>query len=1385
MEPKDLRTSIESLSFEQRALLEKRLLARRAGAPVDKIPRRDPAEPCPLAATQQRLWFLDRLNPGSAVYNEPSALRLEGALDAAALGRALDEIVARHEVLRTVFTVVHGEPRQVVQPPRSLVLDAVDFSALADAARSAEVARVLTEVATRPFDLTADLMLRACLIRLTPEEYILLLVKHHIASDSWSASVLWSELEALYAAFSTGKPSPLPPLPIQYADFALWQRRWLEDGVLERQIAYWRGKLDGVPPELGLRGDRPRPEVQTHRGDRVSRLLPIELAESLKALGQAEGATLFMVLLTALAVLLYRYTGRDDLIIATPVAGRTRLEIEPLIGFFVGTLPLRVSLGDQPTARELLDRVRKTALEAYANQDVPFDRLVEALAPERSRNRSPLVQVLLALQNARGALPALRGLRISRVPVGTETAKFDLSVHVMETSWGLDVTAIHSAELFDAGTIARLLEHLEILLGAIVANPDCRVSMLPMLGASERQQLLVEWNRTEHDSARPATIHGMVAAQIARTPAAPAVVHQGTTLSYAELGGRARALAQRLREMGVGREVLVAVCLPRSPALVVALLGVLEAGGAYVPLDPDHPDERLRLVLEDARAGIVLTDETQRRRLGEGPWRAVYVDGETATEGLLHGASHTPDDSAHLAYVAYTSGSTGRPKGVLCTHGGAANYLAFVLDTYGLGVQDVVLPRSSVAFDASVREIFGTLAAGALLVFLDDGQVRDPRTLLAGVRAHGATILTVVPSLLRALITEAEATGPVPSLRLLLVAGEPLLALDVERAREHLAPRAEVVNQYGPTECTIISTFHVARPEVDHRHVVPIGRPVWNARLFVLDAHREPVPIGVPGELYIGGVGVARGYLGAPGLTAERFPPDPFSNRPGARMYRTGDVVRYLPDGTLEILGRRDNQVKVRGNRIELEEIEAVLRRCPGVREAVVALWPPGDAEGDLAAYVVPDAPETLSAHAVRAHARAHLPRYMEPRYIELLRALPLTSIGKMDRVALPPPGSGNQSDRAYVLPRIPLEWQIARVWEEILGVRPVGATDDFFELGGHSLLAVRMMQGLERECGRSLPLTALFTVPTVEGLARALLRQEVTRFRTFLTPVIKEGDRPPFFFLHGDYNGGGFYSLALARGLDPGQPFIAVHPHPLVDRSMPPSVPVMAAELVAEIRGMQPHGPYRLGGHCNGGVVAFEVARQLVEAGEQVDALVVIDAAARNARFRALRGLARALAAVRGLEPAEEADLFVRLRDRSVAMVWRLAAWIPRLGQRGASVTGAPPQAGGEASEGEQERRPALVSWPESEPVREYRRIVRAHVPGFYSGRVTVLVPERALQRHSELGWSRVARQVEVRTVPGEHLTAITQHAPAVAERLRECLRLVASTPRQASDGA
>ncbi|HEV3049541.1 MAG TPA: amino acid adenylation domain-containing protein, partial [Longimicrobium sp.] len=903
---------------------------RRAGVPaLPPIVRVDRARPLPLSFSQERLWFLDRLEGGSASYNLPAALRLTGVLDAAALEQSLGEIVRRHEVLRTVFREVNGDAVQAIVPFAGFVLPIDDLSGLDETAREAEVRRRAREDAARPFDLAEGPLFRAALLRVADEEHVLLLCIHHIVFDGWSSGVLFRELGALYAAYREGSDSPLADPPVQYADYAVWQREQLQGEVLERQIGYWRERLAGAPALLELPTDRPRPAVQSHRGARERFDLPRELLDRLQALGRGEGATLYMVMLGAFQLLLSKYSGSEDIVVGSPIAGRTRREVEELIGFFVNTLVLRTDLSADPSFRELLGRVREGTLGAYEHQDVPFERLVAELQPERSLSHSPVFQVMFALQNADRSGSGLAGLRVEGVGAELETTKVDLALTAVPHEGGVYGVMEYSTALFDRSTVRRMLGHLERVLEQVAARPEARLSELELLSAEERRMVVEEWNATDAVLPAGACIHELFEARAARTPDAVAVEFEGEVLSYAALNAQANRLAHHLRSLGVGPDARVGLCAEPGLEMVVGVLGVLKAGGAYVPLDPGYPADRLAYMLADSAPAALLVQPHLRDRVESANVPLLELDAAApawaslpTTDPVRGGL--TPD---HLAYVIYTSGSTGRPKGVRVPHASVGATLAVAGDAFGFGAGDRVPSLASFAFDIWLFETLLPLLRGATVRLVPRERVPDVPRLVEDLAS--CTAVHAVPALMRRIVEEVRARpeGVLGTLRHAFVGGD-AVAPDLLEEMRAAFPSAGIHVLYGPTEAAIICATHRLGDEAAARQMV--GRPLGNAALYVVEPGGTVAPVGVPGELCLGGASVARDYLGRPGLTAERFAPDPFSSEPGARLYRTGDRVRWLADGSLEFLGRTDFQVKVRGFRIELGEIEARLAEHAG-----------------------------------------------------------------------------------------------------------------------------------------------------------------------------------------------------------------------------------------------------------------------------------------------------------------------------------------------------------------------------------------------------------------------------------------------------------------------
>ncbi len=1046
---------------------------RRAGTP---LARGAEGGEHPLSFAQERLWFLDRLEPGSPLYNIPAAVRLAGLFDVAAFASALGEIMRRHQALRTVFSEVASRPIQRIAPWTSFALPVVDLSVLPEELRDAATSRLIREEARTPFDLGAGRLARALLLRLGGEEHVLALTFHHIAADGWSIDVFLREVSALYTAFAAGRPSPLPELAIQYTDFAVWQREWLQGGVLEEQLAYWRAALAGLPPALDLPTDRPRPAARGPRGAYLPLAITGELAAAVRSLAQDQEATPFMVLLAGLQALLARVSGQDDLAVGSVVANRNRLEIEPLIGFFVNTLVLRGELAGDPDFRGLLRRTRASALGAYTHQDVPFEKLVEELTAQRDPSRTPLFQVALALQNASAPPLELPGLEAELLDTDAGGSRFDLTLLLRDAAEGFVGSVEYAVDLFDAGTVERLLGHYRTLLEGIVADPGRPVADLPLMTREEARQLLAEAVRDTADWPRNVLLHEFFEAQARRTPDAVALIGGDERLTYRELDERADRMARRLRALGVGPEVRVGVFLQRTPRLLVAMLGILKAGGAYVPLDPAYPRERIEAILADAEAPVVITEEMMTQ-----------ADPEELPE-----LEPPPVRMGRLAYVIYTSGSTGKPKGVAIEHRSVSALMHWSRENFSAAELAGVLASTSICFDMSVFELFAPLAWGGTVILADNALA------LPDLPARDeVTLIDTVPSAMAELLRQ----GAVPkSVKTVNLGGEPLRGV-LARGVHALGTVTRLLNLYGPSEDTTFSTV----AEVGAEGEPTIGRILTNGYGYVVDRNFRLMPVGVPGELYVGGVGVSRGYLGRPDLTAERYVPDPFSTLPGARLYMTGDLIRWRPDGELEYLGRLDHQVKVRGFRVELGEIETALLAHPQVQDAaVLALGEGGDRR--LVAYVVGEASE------LRGYLKEKLPEYMVPSSFVVLDALPLTPNGKIDRRALAKiePERAVEAD-GYVAPRTAAEARLAEIWSEILDLERVGVQDDFFDLGGHSLLATQLVSRVRETLGVELPLRRLFEVSTIEGLSLELAGLGAAAAPS-LRPVDRSGDLPLSF---------------------------------------------------------------------------------------------------------------------------------------------------------------------------------------------------------------------------------------------------------------------------------
>ncbi|HEV7369720.1 amino acid adenylation domain-containing protein [Arenibaculum sp.] len=1153
---------------------------------------------------QERLWFLEQFGHAGTAYGLPVTLRLEGPLDAEALEAGLGEVVRRHESLRTRFETAAGRPVPVVGDPAEFRLDRTDLSGLGPDEGAEQARRLVRENIERPFDLAAGPPFRARLVRIGPEEHLVLLNAHRIAADPRSVRVLIGELAALYAARVEGRPPSLPP-PSQYADHASRQRAWLGGEEAARQASYWKTRLAGAPAALALPTDRPRPSVQGFRGAAVPFFLGADTSSRLAELARHERTTLEAVLLAAYALLLSRHGRQEDVIVGIPATGYPQSGPGGPVGPFETMLALRVDLSGGPGFPELLARADAALAGARAHADLPFETLIEALQPDRDPSRPPLVQSVFELETARERLPDLPGLRLSVEPAAHATTRFELSLSIRETADGLHGSFEYATDLFDRDTIGRLAGHYGKLLEGIAAEPARRADTIPLLTGAERDRLLVEWNDTATAYRQDRCLHELFSEHAAATPDAVAVVFEEQYLTYGELDRRSNRLAHHLSALGIGPDVVVGLCVERSLDMVVGVLGILKAGGAYLPLDPGYPRERLAHMLEDARTPVLVTHAgaidplPDRARVVRLDHDAEEIDRRPAT--ALDGGA-TP---ANLAYVIYTSGSTGGPKGVMIPHAGIVNRLLWMDGTYRLGPSDRVLQKTPLSFDVSVWELLWPLVSGAATVLARPGGHLDPSHLASTIATREVTVTHFLPSMLRVLLDSGEfarCTG----LREVLCGGETLPPDTVRMFLDRSAARLS--NVYGPTEASIGMTCWHCAPR--HDGSVPIGRPIGNMRAYVLDEGMEPVPIGVAGELYIGGVQLARGYLHRRGMTAQRFVPSPFGN--GERLYRTGDLVSWLADGNLDFLGRLDHQVKVRGYRIELGEIEAAMTSHPGVEAAVAVVREDAAGEKRLTGYAATGAGagtgrQAPTAGELRAHLRRNLPQYMVPTAIVVMDTLPLMPNGKLDRNALPAP-SARQQTGDYVAPRDRNELTLQAIWERVLNVSPIGIKDDFFALGGHSLLAVELIGACNEAFSARLPLRALFDRPTIETFADGIRSGGGQSPYRALVPLQTSGTRAPVFCVH-PAGGSAFRYVPLSRCLGTDQPMYGLQASGLEpDEPLAESVETMAACYVEAVRELRPRGPYRLLGWSFGGLVAYEMAHQLDRAGERVELLALLD---------------------------------------------------------------------------------------------------------------------------------------------------------------------------------
>jgi amino acid adenylation domain-containing protein len=1093
---RDLSARLASLSPEKRALLERRLqTTSESRAPPSRISPRQDAQRPPLSFAQQRLWFLEQLEPGHAFYNLPLVIRFREAGVKVALAAALDEIVKRHEALRTSFVLENGEPVQEIAAELNVALEVADLASVAASEREAEAVRQATAEAMRTFDLTRGPLIRAKLLQLAESDHLLVVTMHHIVSDGWSLGVFSQELNALYAALRAGCPATLPPLPMQYGDFAIWQRGYLQGENLERLLSYWKRKLEGMPALLELPTDWPRPRVQSFEGGTIVRPYDKPTIEALKSLASQQGGTLFMVLLAVFNVLLHRFSGITDMVVGSPIANRSRVEMEGLIGFFANTLVLRTDLSGNPSFREIIARVRETTLEAYAHQDLPFERLVEELSPGRDLSHNPLFQVMFGLQNTDGQATSQN----SEAGFTSGISKFDLTLSASETAEGLTCIFEFNTALFRPETIDSLAEAFGVLMQAAAAAPDRSISELPLVSAAQRAALIKEAATAGSVSAAP-TVHGLFERKVAATPAAAAVATADRSYSYAEIEARANRLARALRERGAGPDFVVGMCLDRTPDLPVAMLGILKAGAAFLPLDPSHPKDRLAYMMADAGALIVLTHArlldvlppfTGEVWCMDRDWQRIA---ERSPERLPFAGS--PEN---LAYIIYTSGSSGRPKGVMVSHRCACNAAQSLIEAFRLPPSTRVLQFGSLSFDISIYDLLMAVGCGGTLCMASADAVMPGQPLADTLRDLKINAITLPPSALSVVPVTA-----LPDLHLIVCGGE---TLPGELAVHWAAGRC-LINAYGPTETTIWATFFRCSNEETNP---PVGRAISRAQVYILDSENEPLPRGFSGEVHIAGAGVARGYLNKPTLTAEHYVPDPFSAEPGSRMYRTGDRARRLPGGDIQFIGRLDHQVKLRGYRIELGEIEAVLSGSPHIREAAVVIQQTPGGEKRIAAYCTLNSDGAADRAGLLAYLRRQLPEFMIPANLHVVAALPVSASGKIDRPKLSTEADTDDKDSGETSLTTATEKKVAEIFAAILEIRHVGVRDSFFDLGGHSLLATRAINRINETFQIVLPLRKLFEFPVVAELALAIERARGRAEKT--APAITRAARRSVIF--------------------------------------------------------------------------------------------------------------------------------------------------------------------------------------------------------------------------------------------------------------------------------
>ncbi len=1330
-----------------------------AAEPPASAPQED-AYVFPMSYSQQQLWVVDQLQRGNAAYNVALDIRLEGPLNISALQASLDALVRRHESLRTVFRLENGQPSQVVLPAAPLLIARSDLRSWAPEVRQTERKNIASNEAQQPFQLASGPLLRARLMDCGENDHTLVLIFHHIVFDRASIDVFIRDFTALYSSFHRGVSPTLPALPIQYADYSVWQRQTLQGPVVDAQLEYWKRQLAGAPASFELPLDRPRGSERRLRGEWMAESFPRELLDSLEELAREEGASLFAALLASFDTILFRYTGQEDVVIGSTTPGRGQKATQDLIGTFINPLVLRVDLSGDPSFRELLRRARKVAEEAGEHQDLPFERMVEELHLEHDPSRNPLFQVMLLFQELAEGSREVEDLKLTWTGVQSHTAKFDLSAYIEPRQEGLFVGFEYNADVFETSTIHRLLGHYRTLLEAIVAAPDTRISEISILAEAERNQLLFELNGTAVDfPEKDSALHELIERQVERTPDRVAVESEGQTLTYRQLNSRANQLAHFLRKQGAGPGVPVGVSMERSLAMVVALLGALKAGAAYVPLDPTYPADRLAFMVDDSGLKILLTQESLLRLWPGSRAQLVLLDRDwsaIAAEPAENPAVPVRPDN--LAYVIYTSGSTGRPKGVQIPHRAVVNFVLSMQSKPGISAEDNLLAVTTISFDIAGLEIHVPLSVGARIVLASRQSAMDGKILAQLIEVHRITVLQATPVTWRLLL---ESGWQGKSNLKALCGGE---AFPRDLAEALLTRCASVWNMYGPTETTIWSTCDKVRSS---QGPVLIGQPIANTQTYILDSSLQVVPVGVVGELYIGGDGLARGYWNRPELTAERFISHPFLL--GDRLYRTGDLARVLTTGQIECLGRVDHQVKIRGFRIELGEIESAIADFPGIRQAVVVARE--DAPGDkrLIAYLVAAEPDRFRPAELREWLKERLPPYMIPAAVVALPALPLTNNGKIDRKALPTPEQASAAAGQFAAPRTQTEKAMATIWEQVLGIEKVGVHDNFFDLGGHSLLAVNLFAQITQAFGSTLSLNTLFETPTVEDLARFIDDHRESTPKNRVIPIRAQGTKPPVYWIPGGV-GSVLAFRKISDLLGASQPVYGLESRvPELGETIE-SVELRAKHLLVQVRSFQPKGPYYFIGFCAGGLVAYEMAQQLRIMGERTAFLALVECVPYNYSGFRIR-----------LASYYVQHYWWKLRQslstRGVlATIKKTYAWATWRRDSESSDRVAPPN-------------PALIADSSPEAMANIRRIElalrqsdREYAPEAYPGSACLIIGQGdywcqgvTADTDLRLAWSRlIGGGTKIDIVPGDHLDMLFEplvrsFGEKLGNRLRE----------------